>query len=173
MVVLLLRLHTWRELSGVSFMRREWHTLAQSCPTLFDPMDRSPPGSSVHGILQASILEWIAISSSKGSSWPRDQTHTSCISCIAGGFFTPRALREAPLVVLQPLSCLTVYDPVGCSMPGSSVLYCLLEFAQIHVCWVSDAIQPSHPCCPLLLPSISPSIRLFSNESALHIRWPE
>ena len=45
----------------------------QSCPTLCDPMDCSPPGSSVHGILQARILEWVAISSSRGSSQPRDQ----------------------------------------------------------------------------------------------------
>ena len=49
------------------------------------PMDCSLPGSSVHGILQARILEWVAISSSRGSSWPRDQT---CVSCIASGFFT-------------------------------------------------------------------------------------
>ena len=54
----------------------------QSCPTLCDLMDCSPPGSSVHGILQAGILGWVAISSSRGSSWPRDLTHISCISCI-------------------------------------------------------------------------------------------
>ena len=52
---------------------------AQSCPTLWDPMDCSPPGSSVHGILQARILEWVAIPSSKGSSQPREQTQVSCI----------------------------------------------------------------------------------------------
>ena len=46
----------------------------QSCPTLEDPMDCSPPGSSVHGILQARILEWVAMLSSRGSSWPRDWT---------------------------------------------------------------------------------------------------
>ena len=55
---------------------------AQSCPILFDPMNRSLPGSSVHGILQARILEWVAISSSKGSSRPRDPTCVSCIFCI-------------------------------------------------------------------------------------------
>ena len=54
-------------------------SLAQSCSTLFDPMDCSPPGSSIHGISQARILEWVAISSSRGSSRPRDQI---CISCI-------------------------------------------------------------------------------------------
>ena len=58
---------------------------AQSCPTLCDPLDCSPPGSSVHGIFQARILEWVAISYSRGSSWPRDQTRVSCISCLTGG----------------------------------------------------------------------------------------
>ena len=50
--------------------------------TLRHPMDCSSPGSSVHGIFQAGILEWVAISSSRGSSQPRDRTHVSCISCI-------------------------------------------------------------------------------------------
>ena len=58
---------------------------AQSCPTLCNPMDCSPPGSSVHGILQARILEWIAIPFSRGSSHPRDR---AWVSCIASGFFT-------------------------------------------------------------------------------------
>ena len=56
--------------------------VAQSCPTLWDSMDCSPPGSSVYGILLARILEWVAISSSRGSSQPRDQTHVYCVSCI-------------------------------------------------------------------------------------------
>ena len=60
--------------------------LTQSCPTLCNPRDSSPPGSSVHGILQARML---AISFSRGSSWPRDQTCISCVSCTAGRFFTP------------------------------------------------------------------------------------
>ena len=65
---------------------------AQLCPILCDPMDCSPPGSSVHGILQARTLEWAAISFFGGSSWPRVRTH---ISCIVGGFFTVWAIREA------------------------------------------------------------------------------
>ena len=51
------------------------------CPTLCDPMDCSPPGSSVHGILWARILEWVAISFSRGYYWPRDWTCVYCISC--------------------------------------------------------------------------------------------
>ena len=55
---------------------------AQSCQTVCDPMDCSLPGFSVHGIVQARILEWIGISCNKGSSQPRDQTHVSCIFCV-------------------------------------------------------------------------------------------
>ena len=58
--------------------------VAQSCPTLCDPMDWSLPNSSVHGILQARILEWVPIPFPRGSSQPRDRTQ---MSCIAGGFF--------------------------------------------------------------------------------------
>ena len=54
----------------------------QSCPTLGDPMNCSPPGSSVHGILQARILEWVALPSSRGSPQPRDQTCVSYVSRI-------------------------------------------------------------------------------------------
>ena len=71
-------------------------------------------------------------------------------------------------------SCPTLCDPMNRSMPDLPVHHQLLEFNQIHVHWVSDAIQASHPCRPLLLrPSIFPSIRVFSNESALRIRWPK
>ena len=66
--------------------------VTQSCPTLCDPMDYSPPDSSVHGILQAGILEWVAIPFSKGSSWPRDQIW---VSCIAGRLFTDWVTRES------------------------------------------------------------------------------
>ena len=69
--------------------------VAQSCLTLCDPTDHSPPGSSVHEIFQARILEWVAISISRGSSWPRDWTW---VSCTAGRFFTDWATREAYLI---------------------------------------------------------------------------
>ena len=64
----------------------------QSCLTLCDPMDCSPTGTSVHGILEARILEWMAIPFSRWSSWLREWTS---VSCIAGGFFTIWATREA------------------------------------------------------------------------------
>ena len=65
-----------------------------SCVWLCNPMDCSPPGSSVRGILQARILESVAMPSSRGSSQPRDQTQ---VSCPGGGFFTSQDTREAQL----------------------------------------------------------------------------
>ena len=66
--------------------------VAQACPTLCNPMDYSPPGSSVHGILQARKLKWIAMPSSRGSSQPRDWTR---VSCPARRFFNVWATRKA------------------------------------------------------------------------------
>ena len=66
--------------------------VTQSCPTLWNPMDCSPPGSSVHEIFQARILEWVAMPFSRGSSQPRDRT---LVSCIAGGFSTVWPTRES------------------------------------------------------------------------------
>ena len=68
----------------------------------------------------------------------------------------------------------TLGNPMDCSTPGLPVHHQLPEFTQTHVHRVSDAIQPSHPLSsPSLPPSIFPSIRVFSNESALRIRWPK
>ena len=66
--------------------------VTQSCPTLCNTVDCSLPSSSVHGILQARILEWVVFPFSRGSSQPRDQTQASCI---AGRFFTSLATRKA------------------------------------------------------------------------------
>ena len=74
------------------------------------------------------------------------------------------------------LGCLVISNsnsPIYCSPPGFLDLHHLLKFAQNQVLWVSDAIQPPWPLSFLLLPSIFPSIRVFSNELALHIRWPK
>ena len=70
-------------------------------------------------------------------------------------------------------SCLNFCDPMDCSMPGFPVHHQLLELAQIHLLWVGDAIQIPHLSHPLLLPSIFPSIRIFSNESVFSIRQPK
>ena len=81
--------------------------------------------------------------------------------------WTSIALQFSSVTQLCPTLC----DPMDCSTPGLPVHRQLPESTQTHVHWVGDAIQPSHPL--LLLPSIFPSIRVLSNESALRIRWPK
>ena len=76
---------------------------AQLCPTLCDRLDYSLPGSSVHGIFQARTLERVAISFSRGSSWPRDQADIFCVSCIAGEFFTCWSISKAQPEFKSPL----------------------------------------------------------------------
>ena len=68
--------------------------------------------------------------------------------------------------------CLTLCNPMNCSAPGFPVLHYLPEFAQTHVHWVNDVIQPSHPLSPPSPSQIVPRIRIFSSELALCIRWP-
>ena len=68
----------------------------QFCPSPYNPVDCSQSGSSVHGILQARILEWVAMPCSKGSFQPRDQT------CVSGGFFTTEPLEKPPPITFLP-----------------------------------------------------------------------
>ena len=154
---------------------------AVSCPTLCDPMDWSPPGSSVPGdspgkntgvgcyallqgifptlglnsglphckwiLYQLShqgspwILQWVACLFSRGTSWPRNWTS---VSCIAGGFFISWAVNLSFMFLyccsLVTKSCLTLCDLMDCNTPVSSVLHYPLEFPQIHVHWVGDAL---------------------------------
>ena len=81
-------------------------------------MDCSPPGSSVHGILQARALEWVAISFSRGSSQPTDQTHISSINRL---ILYRWATRESESESEAAQSCPTLCDPMDCSLPGFSV----------------------------------------------------
>ena len=85
-------------------MRRSIVLVAQSCPALCNLMDCSPPGPSVHGILQARILEWVAIPFSGALSWPKDR---SWVSCTASRFFTIWATWGAH--VFQSLSCVRLF----------------------------------------------------------------
>ena len=144
--------------------------VAQSCPTLWNSMDYSPPGSFVHGILQARVLKWVAISFSRGSSWPRDQP---CIFCVSyfGSWIYLWSLRIYFAVVQLMLS---LFYPVDCSSPASLSL----TISQSSTKFMSvELVMPSNHlnlCCPLLLwPLIFPNIRVFSNELALRIRWPK
>ena len=122
--------------------------VAQSCRTLCNPMNCSLPGSSVHGIFQARVLEWVAISFSRGSSHPRDW---SWVSRTAGRQFTIWASLQFSSVTQ---SCLTLCDPMNRSMPGLPVHHKLPEFTQTYAHRVGDAIQPSHP---LSSPSPAPN----------------
>ena len=69
--------------------------VAQSRPTLYDPMDHSPPGTSFHGVFLAKVLEWVAIPFSRGSCRPRDGTVSLVPHVLAAGFFTNNATWEA------------------------------------------------------------------------------
>ena len=112
----------YRVSSRVPMLYSEWVSewSRSLCQTLCDPMDCSLPGSSLHGILQARVLEWVAISFSTGSSQPRVQTQ---VSCIPGRRFNLWATRRSLLIIFFILllftqSCPTLCNPMDCSMPG-------------------------------------------------------
>ena len=69
--------------------------------------------------------------------------------------------------------CLTLCNPMNCSTPGLPVHHQLPEFTHTHIHRVGDAIQPSHPLSSPSPPALNPSIRVFSNESTLYMRWPK
>ena len=88
----------------------KWSEVAQSCPTLCDPMDCSIPGSSVHGIFQARVLEWVAISFSRGSSQPRDQTQVlpHCRQTLyhLNHQGSLKSLRDSLIIITLNVSCI-------------------------------------------------------------------
>ena len=138
------------------------------CPTLWDPMDCSPPVSSVHGILQARALEWAAMSSSRASSPPRIKPSSPAL---AGGFLTtePWAKSHSQRFSSFAQLCLTVCNPMDCNMPGLSVHHQLPEFMQTHVHWVGDAIQASYPLSsPSHAFNLSQHQGLFQGASSSH-----
>ena len=106
----------------------------QSCLTLCDPMDWSLPGSSVHEILQARILEGAAMPPSRGSSQPRDRTCISFGSCTAGGFFTAEPWGKA---------CLATEF---CASVSHLILDCLIRSPSLNtlclICLLSDPFPP-------------------------------
>ena len=123
------------------------------------------------GILAAAVLE---DPPRHKPSWRSPLTSPYSPQTPGLGCFRPNNRKGAkPHFSSVAQSCLTLCVPMDCSTPGLPVHQQLPELAQTHVHRVGDAIQPSHPLChPLfLLPSIFPSIRVFSKESVLHIRW--
>ena len=130
-------------------------------------MDCSPPGSSVHVILQVVILEWVTISFSGGSSQPRDQSQDSCF---AGRFFTIWATSSVQSLCHVWLFATpwTAARQASLSITNSRSLPKLMSIESVMP---SKHLILCHPL--LLLPSIFPSIKAFSDKSALHIRWPK
>ena len=150
-----------------------------SCPVMSDslqPMDCSLPGSSVYEILHARILEWVAIPFSRRSSWSRDQTQ---VSCTASRFLTIWATGGAPMGLsfssVQSLSRVWLFaTPWIAALQGS---LSITSSWSLPIPMSIESVMPSNHlilCGPLLLlPPIPPSIRVFSNESTLHMRWPK
>ena len=98
----------------------------QLCLTLRDPVDCSPPGSSVHELLQARILEWVAMPSSRESSPPRDGTHVSYVSCIGRWVLYHWRYLGSPVLSMKSesqgaQSCPTLCVLMDCSLLGSAV----------------------------------------------------
>ena len=110
----------------------------QPCPAVCDPMDCSPPGSSDNGILQARILEWVAMPSSRAPAWPRNLTHISSVFCIGWHvffFFTtstiwkPTMLHCAPPSPLPSMSKSYPLVPVNMALLGKRL------FTEAVKCW--------------------------------------
>ena len=103
-------------------------SVARSCLTFSYPLGSSPPGYSVHGILQARILEWVAISFSRGSSRPRDRTQVSRISCNGRWILFHWATWEAPAMWEHSKKADT-YEPGGGPLPTESTGSLILDFS--------------------------------------------
>ena len=114
---------------------------------LCDPMDCSPPGFSVHGILQSRILEWVAIPSSRGSSWLVDWTRVSYVTCVGSGLLPTRATWEVPLPPHPPYTVgiwVPVPNPSLLSIPAAFWLI-LFFFSQARI------LRPYHILFQFLL----------------------
>ena len=123
--------------------------VAQSCLILCYSLDSSSTGSSVHGIFQARILEWVAMHSSRGSFWPRDRTCISCVSCIAselftpwataGGFITPWAIRGGMYIYIHTLFQILFHYKVLQDTENSTLSY-ILGFCYLYVLYKAVCI---------------------------------
>ena len=122
----------------------------QSCPTLCDPIDGSPPGSPIPGILQERTLEWVAISFSNAWKWKVKVKSLSRVWLLVTSW---TAAYQAP--PSMGFSRQEYWN--GLPLPGLPVHHQLLEFTQTHVHRVIDAIQPSHPLSSPSPPAPNPS----------------
>ena len=131
----------------------------QSCPTLCDPRDGSPPGSPIPGILQARILEWVAI-------WQHNKKQRH--------YFANKGLSSL-LSSVQSLSRVRLFETPWTAACQASLS--IINSQNLLKLMSIESVTPSNHlilCCPLLLlPSIFPNIRVFSNKSVLCISWPK
>ena len=134
--------------------------VAQSCPTLWDPMDCCLPGSSVHGIFQARVLEWGAIAFSSLHAQLHSPSIKDCQLWLKYQMWHCTSFNPLWFCCSVAQSCPTLCNLMDCSTPGFPVLQHLPEFAETHVHWVNDAIQPSHP----LLPPSPPAFNLSQHQ---------
>ena len=123
------------------------HVVTQSCQALCDSMNWSPPASSVLAIAQAKILEWVAISSSRASSQPRNQTHIPLGSCLVGRFF----ITEPPMVCRSSMATPLLICPHCYCLPPPQI--CPRHTAFLAAFWIPQI------CFVLSLYSIFPSAR--------------
>ena len=150
--------------------------VAQLRLTLCDPMDCSPPGSSVRGDSPGKNTGVVTMPSSMGSSQPRDQTWVSNVSHITGIFLTVWAPGKPHYIYRESLSVqsfrLFVTKWIVAHQASLSITNSWSSLKLMSI----ELVMPFNPvilCCPFFLPSVFPSIRAFSNESVLHIRWPK
>ena len=140
--------------------------VTQSCLTFCDPMDCCRPDSSVHGILQARILMWVAIPVSRGSSWLRGQTYISCVSCIGRWILYHLNHQGSQLDKLYTLNLHNVYVKYCCSVTQSCPTFCDPHGLQHpRLPCPSPAARACSNSCPLsqwCYPTISSSIIPFS-----------
>ena len=137
---------------------------------LVNPLDGSPPGFSVHGILKARRLEWIDI------SYSRDVPHTGIepASPVLVGSSLALCYLGSPVNLSVQFSCVRLFATLWTAARQASLP--ITNSRSLPKLMSIESVMPSNHLIlsrPLLLPSIFPSIRVFSNESALHIRWPK
>ena len=142
----------------------------QSCPTLCDPLDGSPAGSPVPGILQARTLEWVE----NAKYFPY---FYHCALPLGADEFSLLHILVKTFVVVQLLSHVRLFVTqwtTACQAPtllSFTISWSFLRFMSLESVMLSNHLIL---CCPiLLLPSVFPSIRVFSNEFALCVRWPK
>ena len=140
-------------------------------------MAYSPPGSSVYEIFQARILEWVAISSSEWSSQPRDRTHVSCVSCVAGGFFTCWAIRKASLCVYLIYFWLHWIFVAACGLSlvavsgGYSLVAVLGLLIAVASLVVEHGLQNAGPVVVVHMFSCPTSCGIFQDERLNRLHW--